>query len=348
MSSAPIILVTAATGAQSSGLIRSLSTWSSNTSTPIMINATTRDPSSASSRSLLSHQHTHCTINLFKVDFEDASTLTSPSTNSTHAFINLTPVLTDQTAESRHGNNIISALREHASSTLQRVVYTTAYSIRDTSAPDAFAPGTLVPGTWMHTYYNTKYGLEVATTTLASDLSIPYTILRPATFLTNLLQPASNFMYPDLKTEHTITTALTPDFISYWLDPADIGHVARIALVEPATSSLYTTHYRNAIIGLAERKMTLAEAVAGLNAQLASDPKAGGIQVKMQYLDAAEAERRAANEPLIASQIFMNANRDKFAVDLEAVKGLGMTMATPEEFWRKEAKRVREAVGLQE
>lgn len=348
MSSAPIILVTAATGTQSSALIRSLSAWSSDKSTTITINATTRDPSSASAKSLLSHNHTNCAINLFKVDFEDASSLIPPSTDSTHAFINLTPILTDQTAEGRHGNNIISALRAHASKTLQRIVYTTAYSIRDPSLPDAFAPGSLTPGSWMYTYYNTKYNLEVATTTLASDLSIPYTLFRPGTFLTNLLPPSSNFMYPTLATSHTITTALTPDFISYWLDPTDIGHFARIALVEPATSDLYKTRYRNATIGLAERAMTLADAVAGLNAHLASDPKAAGVTVKMEYIEQAEAERRAPSEPLTASQLFLNANREKFKVDLDQMKGLGVDMKTPEEFWRREAKRVREAVGIQE
>lgn len=350
MSSHPTILVTAATGIQSSSLIRALNAWSIAHSLQLTIHATARDPSSPSAQSLLTHSSPTCTIKLFQANFEDPSSLVDPSTGATHAFINVSPVLTDPTAELRQGKNIIAALKTHSSSTLQRVVYTSATSVRDPANPDSFAPGSLDPDSFMRTYYHSKYTIEQLTASLASSLSIPYTILRPGTFFTNVVPPHSKFMYPGLadRSNPTITTALEPGFQSVWIDPEDIGRFAARALLLPADDPVFKEKYENRTNELAERRATLAEIVDALNAQLARDPQVKGkVEVKMKYIEAEEAERVKARNPFVASQLFMNKNQSKFKVDLGKVSGLGVEMGSAEAFFERESKRAREAVGLE-
>ncbi|ETN42771.1 uncharacterized protein HMPREF1541_01929 [Cyphellophora europaea CBS 101466] len=346
MSDQPLILITAATGTQSSSLLRTLSAWSSSTSTSITINATTRTPHSPAAQSLLTHAHTNCNIKLFETDFEDPTTLTGPTKSVTHVFLNATPVLNDVTAESRQLHNVLTALRANAATTLRRLVYTTASSVRDPSDPNSFAPSSLDQHPWMKAYYTSKYGVERAVAQLATDLHCNYTLLRPAGFLTNLFTP---WMYPLLATERRIVTALHADYANSWLDPTDIGQFAAEALLTlPDTDPKYQDKYRSQIVPIAQTTRTLGQIVDALNAQLRADSKVpAGVQVELQHLSDEEAAAQGKTNPYLASQGFQNANKGIYALDLKAIEAYGLEMCTVEDFFARNADRVRRAVGLE-
>ena len=342
MASQPIILVTAATGTQASSLIRALSSYVLKNKSPLTIHATTREPSSATAADLVSaNTNDFLAIKLFKTDFSDLSTLTRPTTNATHAFVNATP-MSGTESENLHAQNILTSLRTHASSSMQRIVYTSASALRDPCEPSNYNNIDAYP--WMKAYFTSKYGIETSVINFATSLSIPYTILQPGMFLTNLLPPASQFMYPLLSSrgQPLATTALTPDHLSAWVDPERIGSFAANAFLLPASSYIYTANYQNKRITIAAWKLTLSEVLESMNAYLASDLKPvnipAGTKATAQYMSHEEAEAQKETNPLVASQLFMNENAGLTGADMELDnigEKYGVEMGSLEGFWER-------------
>ncbi|KPI34333.1 uncharacterized protein AB675_11225 [Cyphellophora attinorum] len=357
------ILITLATGTQSSSLIRALSRHALTTHTPITIHATTRTPSSQLAQDLQStNTNAFTTIHLFQTDLSDPVTLIAPTTNVTHAFLNVTPVLTDVTLEAKHAKNVLAALAAHASSTLQRIVYTSASSVRDPAVPGNY--NGLDQHPWMKAYYESKFGIEeavidLATNTLAGK-GVDWTVLQPGTFLSNLLPPVSKFMYPGIakkdgaeEERHVVTTALVPDFKSDWVDPECIGSFALNALLLPDGDERYGEYYRGKRVKIAAWPLTMREVVQSLNEYLASEARPEGVpegtKVKVRNLSKEEVEREVEKgDVLTASRLFQNENRGVFGGEwMEGIgERYGVEMGNLERFWLREGRAGRVAEGL--
>ena len=342
-SSSARILITAATGTQSSALIRTLSAQSSSTSTPMTIHATTRNPAGGAAQALLAHAHEHLTIQLFPVDFNDPASLVAPATGVTHAFLNVTPVFSDLTLEAQHARHILAALETAARDTLRRLVYTSAASVAPLSTYrdiDNFPT--------MKAYFTQKHGIELAVASFASTslpTPIDHTILHPGTFLTNFLPPLGRWMYPNLQTEHTITTALDEHLRMAWVDPTDIGRFAAAALTGEGSS--WEDGFRGRIVPVAGVNATLGQVVDSINAALAADPAVQqDVRVRVEYVASAEARAKMGSDLLVERDLFQNAN--SVDVDTEAVAAHGLVaLGDLGAFWRGEEKRLREAVGVE-
>lgn len=351
--STPIILLTAATGTQSSSLIRALSAWSSSTRTAIVIHGTSRDPSASAVQDLIgANTHSKCTVNMFKADYDDPGSLTAPAIGATHAFINVMPVMTDMSAEAKHASSILEALRSAASDTLQRIVYSSVHSLKDPSIPGNFK--NLEGNPWMHAYYTSKFRIEESVVKFAQSLSIPYTLLQPGMFLTNLVPPHSNFLYPDLAApgENTIRTALKPTNVFGWLDPEDIGTYALRALVSsPSDSEEYQTLYQGKKVPIAAHSLTLSQAVDSLNAYLKSNHQKDsrippGTLAKIDFISEEVADAEKMQNPLIAAQLFQNDNQGAFRFDPALSEKYGIEAGSVEAFWIREGKAGRVAAAL--
>lgn len=217
----------------------------------------------------------------------------------------------------------------------------------------------------MHTYYVSKYGIEESAIKLAQSLNIPWTVLQPGTFLTNLLPPASTFMYPGLAGDkgsssssdssnarkHTVQTALIPEFIGAWLDPEAIGTFAARSLLLDGNE--YTELYKNRRIQIGAWDMTLGQVVDSLNEYLATPAATRdgripeGLKVEMAYLTTAEAEKQKDVNPLVASQLFMNDNQGIFEAATGKIEKYGVDMGSLAGVWEREGAvgRVADALG---
>lgn len=331
-SSSPVVLVTGATGIQGGGVVRELLILAKSATPPIPLNvrAYVRDPSSAASKALLELDTT--AVKLFQGDFDDLEALTKASKDATATFINVTPVFTDLEAESRHAHNILKA---SLASGVKHIIYSAV-----NKADNREALKNLQPGSWIDSYYKSKGGiiasLKAPSFPTPSDYS--YTLILPATFLSNYHPPHQLLMYPDLAAENpTITTALDPSLVSSHLDPDDIGRfVAHATLSSP---SEFAEKWANKTIPLASTDLTLQEVIDALTRSVSNRKN-----VNINYLSPEEAREKAPSDPFIASHIFLNENPN--IVDLEKVRSYGIPLGGVDEYFKKNKDKVEKALGL--
>jgi len=331
-SHSPIILVTGATGVQGGGVVRELLVKATSTSppTPLTIRAFVRDPTSLAAQSLVALNPE--TVQLFQGDFDNVDTLTRAAEGATATFINVTPVFTDLEAESRHGHNILKA---SLAAGVKYIIYSAV-----NRADNREGLKNIQPGGWIDTYYKSKGSIisSVKAPPFPTPPGYTYTVILPATFLTNYLPPHQLMMYPDLSAEtSTVTTALDPAGVSSHLDPDDIGRFAAHAIL--ATPFEFAEKWANKTIPLGSINLTLQDAFDALTRAVENRKS-----VTINFLSAEEAQKQAPTNLWIASQLFLNDNPN--VVDLEKVRSYGIPLGGVDEFFAKNRERVEKALGL--
>lgn len=332
-SPSPIVLVTGATGIQGGGVVRELLIKAKSTSppTPLTIRAFVRDPTSAAAQSLVALDPE--TVQLFQGDFDNLDALTKAAQGGVAAtFINVTPVFTDLEAESRYGHNILKA---SLAAGVKHIIYS---AVNRADNREAFK--NLQPGGWIDSYYKSKGGIisSLKAPPFPTPSGYAYTLILPATFLSNYLPPHQLLMYPDLSAENpTVTTALNPAQVSSHLDPDDIGRFAAHAILAPPSE--FAEKWANKTIPLASIDLTLQEAFDALTRSVSNRKS-----VTINYLSTEEAQKQAPTNPWIASHLFLNDNPN--IVDLEKVKSYGIPLGSVDGFFTKNRERVEKALGL--
>lgn len=151
---------------------------------------------------------------LFPGSFQDVPSMLIAATDCEGVFMNVTPNIADPSEELNNAKNIIKASRE---ADIKHIVYT---SVLNTGQHKLFPDWD--PNSWMAYYWTSKNAIEVEVRSSGFEF---WTILRPGTFMTNLLPPLSDFMYPELWTERVFRTGFEDTTTQSLIDPADIGHV---------------------------------------------------------------------------------------------------------------------------
>lgn len=326
------VLVTGATGTQGGHVIKELLAASKSIGSgfALKIHAFVRDQTSKASQDVLALDPT--AIKLFQGIFDDADSLARAAESCTHTFLNVTPSFTDPEAERRHAHNILSA---SLSAGVKHVILA---SVTDAHKYKAFKG--LQLDSWMGNYYASKTAIVdmVKNPSRVLPQGYTYTILQPATFLTNFLPPAQRLMYPTLTAAvPTIRTAHKPTLRLSYLDPADIGRfAAHITFSSPA--DLARRGFANGIIPIASIDLTMSEVAEAL-----SEAVQNRKVVRVEYLSAEEAETLKDN-PFVSSQLFQNENPT--LVDLDKVRSYGVELGGVKEFFERERARVEEALGL--
>jgi len=328
------ILVTGATGAQGSAVVKALLAGSS-----VTVHALVRDPTSAASQKLSQIPNTK----LFKGDFDDIAAIKAAATSCTSAFLNVTPVFTDPTGEARHARNLIEACASIP--TLKRIVFSSSGGMQrkdDDPVWSEYIPNN--PDQWMAYYMKSKKACEEAVIgTSQSDFADGWTVIRGGSFLTNFLTPGAKFMYPELETKQVITTALKPEYRTSVLDPGDIGGLAAEMLTCGATE--WNEKWKGEAIPLAKEELTMGETVEKMNVVLR---KAGSKkEIKVVLLGDEEAKQRAAQgDMVVGSQIFQNEYMATFDREEIARSGVNVGgMVSADAFFEREKERVLESVG---
>ncbi|KAK5056003.1 hypothetical protein LTR84_012554 [Exophiala bonariae] len=331
-SSSPVVLVTGATGTQGGGVVRELLKRAKSTTPPtsLTIHAYVRDPTSAASKALVDLDST--AVKLFQGDFDDLDALTKAANGATATFINVTPIFTDLEAESRHGHKILQA---SLAAGVKHVIYSAV-----NRADKRESLKNIQPGSWIDTYYKSKGGIiaSLKAPPFPTPPDYTYTLILPATFLSNYHPPHQAMMYPNLSAENpTITTAINPNQVSSHLDPDDIGRFAAHAIL--AAPAEFAEKWANKTIPLASIDLTLQEVIDALTRSVSNRKT-----VTINWLSPEEAQEKAATDPFIASHIFLNENPN--IVDLEQVRSYGIPLGGVDEYFTKNREKVEKGLGL--
>jgi nucleoside-diphosphate-sugar epimerase len=292
MATDSVILITGATGQQSSALIKRLALYSYCASTRITIHATTRDPSSPTAQALLAHASPTCAIKLLRADFNDPQTLTLATTNVTHAFLVFVPNLSNPALEHQHAESVLSALEHNSPTTLHRLVY--SGSVASLRSPKTYATSTPPIHPAVTAIYAGKHAAAYSIRAFAQRHNLAYTLLAPGTFLTNFFAPAQKLLYPflapissplstgddhsanksfDSRPQPRIITALDPFVALAWVDPADVASFAAEALMLHKLDRRYRLFYDRAELKVAGQKATMGQVVEVLNRALREEGK---------------------------------------------------------------------------
>lgn len=334
------IFVTGATGQQGSTVIDAL--LSSPSSSNITIHGLTRNPSSPPAKALLAK---YPNVKLFQGSFEDISSISSAASNCSSAFLNVSPVFTDSgimdtTGESRHARNLVQACSDIPS--IERVVFSSTAAMHSTKLTeifDEYIPK--YPSSSATSYMTSKKACEDAITT--SKFPDGWAILRGVTFMSNFIKPFTNFMYPELESKQTITTAYSEDYKISLVDPADIGVlVARILLSTPEE---WSGTWKGKFVPLLGDNLTMTEVVAEMNAVLAKQDVRK--QIKLVQLDEEGAVERAKNGDMIV-EFHTWVSRYMPTFDIEEVRSFGIDvngLTKAKSFFDRESEKLIEAVG---
>jgi uncharacterized protein YbjT (DUF2867 family) len=326
------IFIAGGTGTQGSYAIRALLDLSS-TANPISIHALVRDPHSSNSQALAQLSPA---VKLFKGDYDNPSAIAAAAESCTACFFTLLTDWNDAAAERRQAQNILSALK--ATPTIKRVVYTTVANLKDPSVPGNFV--NVEKGSLRYTYFEGKLANEISVRETAEQNAWAWTILRPATFLSNFLNPMAKLLYPQLG-EHQIVTVLPTDYEHYFVDPADIGRFAAVALLGPGEGS-NLPDLSSQTIDLASQVGLLEDAAAAMERAIRKQGKI--VKIIVKHVTAEEAAKRGIHVVKIQSEQFLIAN--PVAVDLDRLKRFGIELGTVDGFFGREVGRLGEVLGL--
>ncbi|KIX06622.1 uncharacterized protein Z518_04598 [Rhinocladiella mackenziei CBS 650.93] len=313
------IFVSGVTGTQGSATIRALLSLSTSTN-PITIHALVRDPDSPQAQALAKGLPA---VKLFKGEYDDPSAITATATSCTACFFIFLTVWSDATAEQRHAKNTLSVLSSIP--TMKRVVYTTTAGVKDPGIPGNFVG--VEQGSLRYTYFQGKHNNEIAVRKAAEQNGWVWAIFKPATFLSNFLNPMATFMYPELS-EHCIATVIPADYKHYFVDPDIVGRFAAAALLGPGIGR-GLPDLSSQVIDLASQVGLLEDATRTMERALAKQGK--NVKITVEYVTADEAEKRGQNPIKVQNGQFLVDN--PVTVDLDRVKSFGLELGTIDGFF---------------
>ncbi|KAJ2955896.1 hypothetical protein NQZ79_g8181 [Umbelopsis isabellina] len=195
------ILLTTATGKVGTRMVTLLLDQGFN------VNALVRNPDSEAAQKLKDQGAT-----LFKGDFDNIPSIEAAAQGIYGVFVNAVPTMINMD-EHKYNNNVITIARKAGAKV---GVY---MSVVSADHKDEF-PG-YGPAHPSYNYWEAKYRSEKDLQEAGFD---HWTIIRPAMFLSNLLPPLADFLFPFFKKEHLLLyPSLRSETLFPMVDPLDIA-----------------------------------------------------------------------------------------------------------------------------
>lgn len=309
MADIPLILVTGATGTQGRATVKALKEHQCR------IRGLVRSETSPAAKAL--HE---LGIELVVGDFDDVASLERAVQGVSAVYLNVSPSFEDPNAETRHAQNMVSVLSRPGSS-VQTLVHSTTVL---TGQHDTF-PGWDTWNDFARQYWLSKAANE----NLVRACGLPnWTILRPATFMSNYLQPLAPFFFPELLTQGIFRTALKPDTPTMLISPDDVGRFAAAALTQP-------DKFRHREVDLGSEALTPPQIASALS-------EAVGRPIQAEYMPEEEIQRLIPQSHIIAAQTYFNERSSKIDTK-ELSERWGIKTETLKEFLGKYQKDVKES-----
>jgi len=260
------VLVTGGTGKQGGAVARALLAGG------VAVRALVRDPQAEAAKALEA-----LGAELVVGDLDEPGTLVPAATGARGVFSVQTPDVTDlgSDAEVVRGRNLVAAA---LAAGVPQFVHT---SVAGAGEFARSAPG-WDEGRWNTHYFESKAAIDEAVRTAGFA---SWTVLKPATFMENLL--GWSFMFGNWAQDGFVTT-FAPDTKLSWVAVDDIGTAAAAAFGDPA-------RWHGVDLDLAGERLTMTEVAATLTEVL-------GRPVPAPVLTAEEAVARGLPEMMVPMQ----------------------------------------------
>lgn len=296
-----VVFVCGATGNQGSAFIEHICQHG------IKVHAITRDLTSPAAQRLQSQG-----VSIMEGNFDNQESLKKSMSGCTTLFLNLSPSLTNPTAEIEQAKQVLAIAKQVG---IQHVIYTTALGTSNPEALKHWDPNSLV-GTALT-------GKKTIEDEVRNAGFQAWTILRPGNFMVNYLFPLVQ-MYQGLVETRTFTTAYSKETVLPMVDPNDIGKFAAAAVLDP--------------IKFNQKEIEIASQMMGIEAVLKDISEATGKEYHVVYLSEEEIKEQIQTNPFIHVQLVMR-DLSQF-VDMERLKEWGIELGTFPQFLEREKDRV--------
>jgi uncharacterized protein YbjT (DUF2867 family) len=286
-------LVLRATGSQGKGVVQHLvkSDWK--------VHALVSDPSAE--RALALQQFGN--VSLYKGTLGDHASIEAAIAGTDAVFLVQIPSWTDD-SETRDAHAIL-ALAKAAG--VKHIVHSTQIMLNDPDLRDH------LPSPMMAPVLTGKLDVEE----LVRTSGLTYTFLRPAWFMTNIVAPIADMLYPGLS-EGKFTNSYTPDTIITAVDTDDVGAFAVAAFNDPQKFS--------------GKAITVVSELITVASMLAEIERVSGKKLDIHYRTAEETEKEANNVFVLGQK--MTIGLEKW-VDMDEVKSFGIPLTSFKEFLEK-------------
>ena len=151
---------------------------------------------------------------------------------------------------------------------------------------------------------------KIAVEKIVRGSGMPWTVIRPGWFDTNITLPLVNTMYPGLS-EGKFVNSYAPDLRIATVDPDDIGAFVAHIFSHP---DKYSGH----CVDIASQELTVAEIIAEIE-------RASGRRLDVHYRTAEENEKEMDN-PFVVGQLCMKPLEG--LADMEKIRGHGVPLTS--------------------
>ena len=299
----PIVFVCGATGTQGGATARQL------LHSGATVHALARDPSSPKAKALEA-----LGVKLWPGDFDNEAALRKATEGAEAVFMNYMPDFTDMGHNLRQAQLLMRIAAEQG--TVKQVVYSSGVAL------DKMLQSPLVdPNSLLYALLKSKVDIEEA----VQNSGLPsWTILRPANFMANYVNPLAKRQVSGLASTGRWTTANLRDGLMPLVDSHTIGRFSAAALLDPERFGGKVVTYADEFLSMGDVVRKLAEVT--------------GRDLQMVSMSEEEVEARKAVDPFVAGQLAMG-EMYKY-VDLDEVRSWGIPLTSFDQFLEREKEAV--------
>jgi uncharacterized protein YbjT (DUF2867 family) len=293
-------LVIRATGSQGKGVTKALlkAGWS--------VHALVTDPTQPRALALQD-----LGASLHKGALDDPKSLKSAIEGCNAVFLTQIPSFAGDNAEVRDATSVLELAKQAG---VQHIVHSTSLGLNDPDISSKVADMVVAPAI--------TGKLEVEKLVQASGM--PWTILRPGYFMTNLTAPLVNYMFPDLLQGHFISSYQSDTVLPH-VDPEDVGVFAAAAFKDPGK-------FGGKIVSVVGDMKSVADTIHNLS-------RAVGKEIRVTYRTEEETKKELKeNNPMTAGQVITN-DLSKW-VDMDEVRNWGLPLTSFSAFLEKNKESV--------
>ncbi|RYP40758.1 hypothetical protein DL767_001476 [Monosporascus sp. MG133] len=300
----PTVFVTGVTGSQGAELSKQLRAlgWG--------VHGIARNLESPTAKSL-----TALGVELTAGDWEDTGALKVGLSGCHKLFLCLTSCIEEPLREQRQADTIVSLAKEAG---VTQVVSSSSLGVFMYGDEERLMPGKL-----LHSLIEAKHGVEQVAVGAGLE---SWTLLRPALFMTNFVEPYIN-IYTDILEHRRWITALRPDTRLALIDNKDIARYAVAAFRDP-------TRFHATVVGLATELLTAQETMDRLSLAM------GIPKIEAVFLSEEEIAVQDPKGLLVQTRCDKSMRYMPDYLDFEALKQV-IPLTTFEEFLIREKENVK-------
>ncbi|SPO05376.1 uncharacterized protein DNG_08063 [Cephalotrichum gorgonifer] len=297
------VFVCGATGTQGGATARHLLSHGAT------VHALARDPSSPKAVAIAS-----AGVKLWPGDFDGEAALRAAIAGTEAVYLNFMPDFTEFGANLRQAKLILRVAKEAG---VRQIVYTSYFSLDQVD--ELLSWGANNP---LAAFFASKRDIESEVRTAGFQY---WTILRPATFMSNYLNPSASY-YDGLVGSGRWNSALREDSVLPIVDTETIGVFSSTALLGPVRFHARVIAYADEVISVGQILQKLSRAT--------------GRDLQIVPLSEEDVLAQRGVNPFVGGQVIMRTMADE--VNIDEVRSWGLPLSSFDKFLEREKTAVEE------